>query len=136
MTSEVNFPLIALHYNCDYQTIRWIFEFDIRWFDRSICWFKKGRYSMKFDIRYSMLWCSNIKPYRISNLFEPLGYSIDRTIKYRTFSNPSDIRSVEPSNLRIFNRDRMSRYSIDPTMVRYSTIEFRTFRIIEYSKVR
>ena len=55
-----------------------------------------------FDIRYS-----NIEPYRISNLIEPLGYSIDRTIEYRTIEphrisnlfQPENIRSIEPSNI-------------------------------------
>ena len=59
-----------------------------------------------FDIRYS-----NIEPYRISNLIEPLGYSIDRTIEYRT---------IEP--YRISNLIEPLRYSIDRT-IEYRTIE-------------
>ena len=53
-----------------------------------------------FDIR-----CSNIEPYRISNLIEPLEYSINRTIEYRT---------IEPH--RISNLFESFRYSIRRTI--------------------
>ena len=80
-----------------------------------------------------------------SNLFEPLRYSIDRTIniepsnllEYRPFSNNLDIRSIDPSNIepyRILNLFESSDIrSIEPSTIKPYN---RILNLFEPSNIR
>ena len=84
--------------------------------------------------------------YRISNLIEyrtfsnpwdirsiePSNIEPSNLIEYRTFSNPLDIRSVEPSNIEYRTLDRISRYSIDRTVRWSNQSDDRISSMIEY----
>ena len=101
-------------------------KFDIRWFDRSnyIPRARKDSIS-RFDIRKSNVELSNL-------------------IEYRTFMNPSDVRSIEPSNL-IEYRDILSIKPFDnrnsslieyPTIVRRFDIRRLNIELFETSNIR